>query len=179
MYGSNFIEQHSDTVTVWNYQIADCSLRKKVLVSFIIIFGTLSFPVYRGRSFEHRPSPLPLMLLLLLLLLKHGWSDVTRWPREAGEWGGEIRCRRPASDRALAYTLFQRLSEPATSLRLCLTVGPADVPECSRCAPVIFMQRPTTAKTDNFASGYVISGVVRRYFCFFLHLCSHNYVITV
>ena len=31
----------------------------------------------------------------------------------------------------------------------------------------------------NFASGYVISGVVRRYFCFFLHLCSHKYVITV
>ena len=42
-YGSNFIKQHSETVMVWNYQNADCSLRKKLFVSFIIILGTLSF----------------------------------------------------------------------------------------------------------------------------------------
>ena len=30
---------------VWNYQNADCSLRKKIIVSYIIIFGTLSFPI--------------------------------------------------------------------------------------------------------------------------------------
>ena len=30
---------------VWNYQNADCSLRKKVIVSFIIIFGTISSPI--------------------------------------------------------------------------------------------------------------------------------------
>ena len=30
-YVSNFIKQHSETVTVWNYQNADCSLRKKLL----------------------------------------------------------------------------------------------------------------------------------------------------
>ena len=28
IYGSNFIKQHSETVVVWNYQNADCSLRK-------------------------------------------------------------------------------------------------------------------------------------------------------
>ena len=27
IYGSNYIKQHSETVTVWNYQNADCSLR--------------------------------------------------------------------------------------------------------------------------------------------------------
>jgi len=31
IYGSNSIEQHSETVMVWNYQNADCSLRKKIL----------------------------------------------------------------------------------------------------------------------------------------------------
>ena len=45
IYGSNFIKQHSETVIVWNYQNADCSLRKKFIVSFIIILGPLSFPI--------------------------------------------------------------------------------------------------------------------------------------
>jgi len=45
IYGSNFIKQHSETVMVWNYQNADCSLRKKFIVLFIITFGTLSFPI--------------------------------------------------------------------------------------------------------------------------------------
>jgi len=30
---------------VWNYQNADCSLRNKFIVLFIIIFGKLSFPI--------------------------------------------------------------------------------------------------------------------------------------
>ena len=30
---------------IWIYQNADCSLRKYFIVSFIIIFGTLSFPI--------------------------------------------------------------------------------------------------------------------------------------
>ena len=30
---------------VWNYQNADYNLRKTFIVSFIIIFGTLSFPI--------------------------------------------------------------------------------------------------------------------------------------
>jgi len=45
IYGSNFTKQHSETVMVCNYQNADCSLRKKIIASFIIIFGTLSLPV--------------------------------------------------------------------------------------------------------------------------------------
>ena len=48
IYGSNFIKQHSETVIVWNYQNANCGLRKNVIVSFIIIFGTLSFPIDRS-----------------------------------------------------------------------------------------------------------------------------------
>jgi len=44
IYGSNFIKQHSETVMVRNYQNADCILRKKFIVSFVI-FGTLSFPI--------------------------------------------------------------------------------------------------------------------------------------
>ena len=43
IYGSNFIQQHSETVMLWTYRNTDCSLEKKIIVSFIIIFGTLSF----------------------------------------------------------------------------------------------------------------------------------------
>ena len=39
----NFIKQHSETVMVWNYQNADCSLKSKFIVLLMIIFGTLSF----------------------------------------------------------------------------------------------------------------------------------------
>jgi len=31
------------------YQNADCSLRKKIIVSFSITFGTLSFPAFHAR----------------------------------------------------------------------------------------------------------------------------------
>jgi len=44
-YGSNFIKQHSETVMARSRQNADCSFRKKIIVSFIVIFGTLSFPI--------------------------------------------------------------------------------------------------------------------------------------
>ena len=44
IYGSNFIKQHSETVMVLNYQNADCSLKNKRIVLFVMIFGTLSFP---------------------------------------------------------------------------------------------------------------------------------------
>jgi len=46
IHGSNFVKRHSETVVVRNYQNVDCSLREKIIVSFIIIFfGTLSFAV--------------------------------------------------------------------------------------------------------------------------------------
>ena len=54
IYWSNFIKQHSGTVIVWNYQNANYSLRKKIIVSFIIIFGTLSFPI-RHLVYGKRP----------------------------------------------------------------------------------------------------------------------------
>jgi len=44
-YGSNFSKQHSKTIMVRNYKNADCSLKNNFVVLFIIIFGTLSFPV--------------------------------------------------------------------------------------------------------------------------------------
>jgi len=46
IYGSDFIKQHSETVMVWNYQNADCSFRKKIIVPFIIIFGRLSLLIW-------------------------------------------------------------------------------------------------------------------------------------
>jgi len=45
MYENNFIKQHSENITVWNYQNADGSLKNKFIVLFIMIFGTLSFPI--------------------------------------------------------------------------------------------------------------------------------------
>ena len=41
IYRSNFIKQHLETVMDWNYQNADCSLREKFTVSFIIISAHL------------------------------------------------------------------------------------------------------------------------------------------
>ena len=51
IYGSNFIKQLSETVTVWNHQNADCSWKNKFIMLFSIIFGTLSFPSYYLSSF--------------------------------------------------------------------------------------------------------------------------------
>jgi len=48
MYGNNRIKQHSQTVAVWHYENADCSLRKKNIVSFIVICGTLNVPSIDG-----------------------------------------------------------------------------------------------------------------------------------
>ena len=50
IYRSNFIKQHTKTVIVLNYQNADCSLIKKFIVSFNIIFSTLSFPIDNERN---------------------------------------------------------------------------------------------------------------------------------
>ena len=52
IYGINFVKKHSETVTVSNYQNADCSLRKNSVASLIIIFGTLS------HMFQLMPLPL-------------------------------------------------------------------------------------------------------------------------
>jgi len=38
LHGSNYIKQHSETVIVGNYQNADCTLRKKIIVSFFYNF---------------------------------------------------------------------------------------------------------------------------------------------
>jgi len=43
IYGSNFIKQHSETVTVWNYQNAGCSFKNNFIVLIVITFGTFSF----------------------------------------------------------------------------------------------------------------------------------------
>jgi len=43
IYGRSFIKHHSETVMVRNYENADCSLRKKIIVSFIVIFGGTTF----------------------------------------------------------------------------------------------------------------------------------------
>ena len=36
-----YIRQHSETLMVWNYQNADCSIKNKPIVLFVIIFCTL------------------------------------------------------------------------------------------------------------------------------------------
>jgi len=52
IYGSNFIRHHLEAVMVWNYQNADCVLRKIFFLSFNITFGTLSFRAYSKRVFR-------------------------------------------------------------------------------------------------------------------------------
>jgi len=47
MYGSNFIKQHSETIVVCNKQNSDCSLKNRLIVSFIII--SAHFRSYRPR----------------------------------------------------------------------------------------------------------------------------------
>jgi len=57
IYGRNFIKQHSETVMVLNYQNADCSLEKKIIVSFIIIFDTFSFPMCLYTASQKNKTP--------------------------------------------------------------------------------------------------------------------------
>jgi len=80
------MKQHSETVMVSNYQNADCSLRKNI-VSFIISFGTLSFPiellepavstVIGSRCFSHAP---PSTWNKLTLEIRNSWSSASfKW----------------------------------------------------------------------------------------------------
>jgi len=76
-------KQHSETVMVWNYQNADCSLKNKFIVLFIIIFGTLSFPTAATQidaTPETDPARLKLWGECYLLLLTHTLSllDLTK-----------------------------------------------------------------------------------------------------
>ena len=69
IYESNFIKQHSETVTVWNCQNADCSFRSKFNVLFIIIFGTFSFPIVdytENHLLFHSPIDIILQLCRLM-----------------------------------------------------------------------------------------------------------------
>ena len=50
IYRSSFIKRYSETVMVRNSQNADGSLRKTIIVSFIIICGTLSFTLLVTRA---------------------------------------------------------------------------------------------------------------------------------
>jgi len=49
IYGSNFIELHSETVRAYGlklaYQKVNCAFNNNSIVLFIIIFGTLSLPI--------------------------------------------------------------------------------------------------------------------------------------
>jgi len=65
VYGSNFIQQHSETVMVWNYQNADYSLRKKIVIYY---------------NFRHTFVPYSVVPVL-------GHSGCWYAPR----WGGWIR----------------------------------------------------------------------------------------
>jgi len=42
----NYIKQHSENVMVWNYQNADCSLRNKFTVLFIVFVPYFHFPAF-------------------------------------------------------------------------------------------------------------------------------------
>ena len=58
---SNFIKQQTETVMVWYYQNADCSLSKKIIVSFTIIsthfrFLSMHRRIGRYQRFKHRKS---------------------------------------------------------------------------------------------------------------------------
>ena len=54
MYRSNFIKQHSETVVVWNYQNADCSLRKKCYCVIYYNFRHTFIPYFMACS-HNRP----------------------------------------------------------------------------------------------------------------------------
>jgi len=54
MYRSNFIKQHSETVVVWNYQNADCSLRKKCYCVIYYNFRHTFIPYFMASS-HNRP----------------------------------------------------------------------------------------------------------------------------
>jgi len=82
---SNFIEQHSETVMVANYQNADCSLKNKFVVLLIIICGTLSFPVGSCTGlllWARLPGDIDRLL--------HGrWAGVQQQPRRSTALSGK------------------------------------------------------------------------------------------
>jgi len=59
------MKQHSETIVVWNYQNADCSLKNKFIVLFIIIIGTLSFPIRNCFKIPELKLSAPLMIEVL------------------------------------------------------------------------------------------------------------------
>jgi len=66
IYGSNFIKQHSETIMVWNYQNADCGLRKK---NYCVIYYHFrhSFVPYAGLTGgpdAHTSRSLPSVLVM-------------------------------------------------------------------------------------------------------------------
>jgi len=67
IHAINFIKQHPETVVVWNYQNADSSFRKDFIVSFIMIFGSLSFPISLASS----------LIFLCAIVLQNNWNELT------------------------------------------------------------------------------------------------------
>ena len=74
IHGSNFIRQLSETVMVWSYQNADCSLKKINLLCHIVIFCTLSFPNAGGVMLwaDGRGRAQTFLLLFLQQITDHG-----------------------------------------------------------------------------------------------------------
>jgi len=114
------IEQHSETVMVRNYQNADCSLKNKFTALFIIISGTLSFPIATLPARAARQLPQrrtwvgsthglgqPMGWVNPRVGSTHGWVGWVRlWPTELS---GKVR----QSVVSVCPFVFTPVSEPA------------------------------------------------------------------
>jgi len=129
-YGSNFVKQQSETVTVWNYQNVDCSLKNRFTVSFNMIFVTLPFPVtlswLRNRTYHnslvvnHKLDYLQFGVLIFLqsfdpqspTCIQHRSHQVSVEPRTYGSRGSCYRRDRQTGGRTdghptVTYTLHR------------------------------------------------------------------------
>jgi len=133
MHGSNFIEQQFcqtalGTVMVWNYQNTDCSL----YVLFLIIFGTLSFPVDGSYAYvaelgpvgsEYKHFPCNLVWSVYYFLQKYRYSSYAFSRIRSTRTSGHIAwCAERLSIDNLPYVVFWCLSYIVLFCFLCNSV---------------------------------------------------------
>ena len=112
---SNFVKQHLETLMVWNYQYADCCLENNFIVSCIIVFGTLSYPmVFRAEATHRKLWPTPLCLPKSLQALHTAKSTKilsfeTKWKIL---WCSHFHTRYPISGQPTTFRYLSLVLKP-------------------------------------------------------------------
>ena len=113
---------------VWHYQNAHCSLKNNFIVLFIIIFGTISFPVYLGVSIKLRlvtDTDRQTRMTIAHTALKWSVSPRVRFSRNAVSKYVSNKC---ISVRKVATPLREHTCQPHGITQCYLPPGRSDIP---------------------------------------------------